>query len=152
MNNAKVAAKAPLLVKLSAGKTYAWCSCGLSSNQPFCDGSHKGSSFAPLLFQVDETKTYRLCQCKRTRDPGFCDGSHASLKSAISWRKGSFLPTCSTHQPFNNGGIIRRIDHLEIKKSPFNDTSFVGEFDETVLAVRFSDTTIIYSSKGEFGV
>ena len=30
----------PFLVKLEKGKTYAFCQCEESDNQPFCDGSH----------------------------------------------------------------------------------------------------------------
>ena len=30
-------------------KKYAWCACGESTNQPFCDGSHKGTGFSPIL-------------------------------------------------------------------------------------------------------
>lgn len=79
MDQPKIAAKVPVPVELEAGKTYAWCSCGESSNQPFCDGSHKGSAFAPRVFQAEETKTAYMCQCKHTKNPGFCDGSHKVL-------------------------------------------------------------------------
>jgi CDGSH-type Zn-finger protein len=37
----KIAVKYPSGVELKAGKTYLWCACGLSGNQPFCDSSHK---------------------------------------------------------------------------------------------------------------
>lgn len=76
---AKVAAKEPIPVELEAGKTYAWCTCGSSSQQPFCDGSHKGGDFTPLVFKADETKTAYMCQCKQTNNPGFCDGAHKNL-------------------------------------------------------------------------
>lgn len=79
MDQPKIAAKAPVPVALEAGKTYAWCSCGESSNQPFCDGSHKGSSFTPHMIKAEETKTAYMCQCKHTKNPGFCDGSHKVL-------------------------------------------------------------------------
>ena len=79
MAQPKIAGKAPMPVELEAGKTYAWCSCGESSNQPFCDGSHKGSEFAPKVFQAEETKTAYLCLCKGTQNPGFCDGTHKKL-------------------------------------------------------------------------
>ena len=39
-----IADKMPAVIKLEAGE-YWWCSCGKSSKQPFCDGSHQGSSF-----------------------------------------------------------------------------------------------------------
>lgn len=79
MSKPTVAGKAPIPVELEAGKNYAWCSCGNSSSQPFCDGSHKGSEFTPTVFKVEESKTYYMCACKATSNPGFCDGSHKSL-------------------------------------------------------------------------
>lgn len=79
MKKPTIAGKSPLPVQLESGKTYAWCSCGESSNQPFCDGSHKGSSFSPKVFVAEETKTAYLCNCKHTAKPGFCDGSHKLL-------------------------------------------------------------------------
>lgn len=75
-----VAAKSPKMEKLEAGKRYAWCACGKSENQPWCDGKHKGSSFAPKVFTVDEAKTAAMCMCKHTKNPPYCDGSHAKLE------------------------------------------------------------------------
>ena len=69
----------PIPVELEAGKTYYWCSCGQSSNQPFCDGSHKGGEFTPVKFEATESKRAYLCTCKKTSNPGFCDGTHKSL-------------------------------------------------------------------------
>jgi len=79
MANPKIAGKAPIPVELEAGKSYAWCTCGESTNQPFCDGSHAGSEFSPKVFKAEETKTAYMCTCKHTKNPGFCDGSHAKL-------------------------------------------------------------------------
>jgi len=79
MDKPKVAGTSPIRVELEKGKTYAWCTCGLSAKQPFCDGSHRGTSFAPLKFEAEETKTRSMCTCKATANPGFCDGSHKSL-------------------------------------------------------------------------
>lgn len=80
MEKGKVAGKAPQMVALKSGETYAWCSCGKSANQPFCDGSHQGSSFTPTVFTVDEPKQTALCMCKQTNNPPFCDGSHMKLR------------------------------------------------------------------------
>jgi len=79
MKEAKIAQKAPYAVDVEKGKTYHWCSCGLSKKQPFCDGSHKGTSFTPVAFTADETKQVFLCGCKRTKNPPFCDGSHTKI-------------------------------------------------------------------------
>ncbi|KAI9203552.1 uncharacterized protein BJ171DRAFT_600098 [Polychytrium aggregatum] len=71
---------APYPVDLEPGKDYYWCSCGKSQNQPFCDGSHKGSSFKPVKFTVDEAKKYFLCGCKLAESAPFCDGTHRKEK------------------------------------------------------------------------
>ena len=59
--------------------TYAWCACGKSSNQPYCDGAHKGSGMNPIIENVAETKTVAWCGCKNNASGPFCDGSHAKL-------------------------------------------------------------------------
>lgn len=79
MDLPKVYAKNPVAVELEAGKTYAYCTCGLSDKQPFCNGAHRGTEFVPMKFVAEETKTAYMCQCKHTSNPGFCDGSHKSL-------------------------------------------------------------------------
>uniref|UniRef100_A0A7S2W3Y3 Iron-binding zinc finger CDGSH type domain-containing protein n=1 Tax=Mucochytrium quahogii TaxID=96639 RepID=A0A7S2W3Y3_9STRA len=80
----KIAGLAPKAVKLEAGKDYYWCTCGLSKNQPFCDGSHRTvEGYAPQKFSVDEAKTGYMCLCKRTKNPPYCDGSHAKLGDSI---------------------------------------------------------------------
>lgn len=75
----RVAGKAPIPVDVEAGKSYFWCSCGKSSNQPFCDGSHKGSDFAPVKFEADENKRVFFCACKASSNQPLCDGSHKDL-------------------------------------------------------------------------
>jgi len=79
MATPKIAGKTPIAVELTEGQKYAWCTCGESANQPYCDGSHKGSEFTPLMCTATETKKVHLCTCKQTSNPGFCDGSHKSL-------------------------------------------------------------------------
>jgi CDGSH-type Zn-finger protein len=79
MSEPKIAQKSPYEVKLEQGKKYAWCACGHSSSQPFCDGSHQGTEFLPTLFTADESKTAYLCGCRRTGNKPFCDGTHTNL-------------------------------------------------------------------------
>ena len=79
MAEPKIAQKEPYEVDLVAGKKYAWCACGLSAKQPFCDGSHTPLGMAPVIFTAEATGTAYLCGCKRTGDNPFCDGSHESL-------------------------------------------------------------------------
>jgi CDGSH iron-sulfur domain-containing protein 3 len=69
----------PYQVELEAGKSYAWCRCGRSKKQPFCDGSHAGTGIEPLMFTAERTEHALLCGCKDTGDPPFCDGSHMLL-------------------------------------------------------------------------
>jgi len=58
---------------------YWWCACGRSKNQPYCDGSHKGTAHEPLRVQVDEARKVAWCACKRSANSPWCDGSHARL-------------------------------------------------------------------------
>ena len=66
----------PLGIEVEPGKSYWWCSCGKSANQPFCDGSHKGSEFAPLKYEATAARTVYFCACKATANAPLCDGSH----------------------------------------------------------------------------
>ncbi len=79
MNNPTVADTKPIEIELEANKTVYWCSCGQSKNQPFCDGSHKGSSFVPVELTPEKSEAVFLCLCKHTKNPPFCDGSHKKL-------------------------------------------------------------------------
>ncbi len=77
MTKPKIAATEPAAVELKGGQTIYWCACGLSANQPYCDGSHQGID--PMPFTPTDDGTYYLCQCKQTATPPLCDGSHARL-------------------------------------------------------------------------
>ena len=63
--------------ELEKGKTYAWCSCGKSDTQPWCNGAHQGSEFKPHIFTAENSKPAPICMCKKTKNPPYCDGSHA---------------------------------------------------------------------------
>ena len=74
-----IAQKAPYAVDVEAGKSYYWCSCGRSKTQPFCDGSHNGTSFSPVVYKADKTATVYFCGCKKSKNAPLCDGTHNQL-------------------------------------------------------------------------
>jgi CDGSH-type Zn-finger protein len=76
-----IAQKAPYKVELLAGYRYAWCSCGLSKQQPFCDGSHTStrSGMKPVIWTQQKDQTVFLCGCKGSGKVPYCDGTHTSL-------------------------------------------------------------------------
>jgi CDGSH-type Zn-finger protein len=76
MDTPKRAGDQPMAVDLEEGKRYAWCRCGESSNQPFCDGSHRTTNFTPEIFTAEKSGTVYLCMCKQTGNAPFCDGTH----------------------------------------------------------------------------
>ncbi len=79
-NDAPIIAKPkPFLVSVEKGKRYSWCACGRSKAQPFCDGSHAGTSIKPVCFIAEKTKDVLLCGCKHTKAGPFCDGAHNNL-------------------------------------------------------------------------
>ena len=73
-----IAKKTPAVLELEPG-TYYWCRCGKSQDQPYCDGSHEGTSFEPIEIVLEKKKRVALCQCKHTKTPPYCDGSHKHL-------------------------------------------------------------------------
>lgn len=79
MDEPVVAQRAPYPVDVEAGKTYWWCACGKSSSQPFCDGSHQGSSFTPVKFEAGQSGKVYFCGCKHSANGATCDGSHSRL-------------------------------------------------------------------------
>lgn len=73
-----VAQKAPYVLEVEPGK-YAWCACGRSASQPYCDGSHKGTAFRPVITEVTERKKIAWCGCKHSANKPFCDGAHRKI-------------------------------------------------------------------------
>ena len=69
MNKGKRAGDSAIAVDVEQGKSYYWCSCGKSSKQPFCDGSHKGTEFNPFVYKAESAKKMFFCACKQTINP-----------------------------------------------------------------------------------
>ncbi|MFW1676332.1 CDGSH iron-sulfur domain-containing protein [Pontibacter sp. JAM-7] len=70
------AGDAPIKVTVKQGQTYAWCACGRSTDQPFCDGSHQGTGIDPVVFKAERDDEVWLCLCKQTDTPPLCNGNH----------------------------------------------------------------------------
>lgn len=80
MDKANVFDTKSMKLELQPGN-YAWCACGHSKNQPWCDGSHRGGSFSPVKFTVEAAITKGMCLCKQSKNAPFCDGSHKALQA-----------------------------------------------------------------------
>lgn len=78
MSDPEVPQKAPYVQETNVGK-YAWCSCGKSDKQPFCDGSHRNTDMTPVIVEIETKKNVAWCGCKHTKTPPYCDGSHKDL-------------------------------------------------------------------------
>ncbi len=78
MTTPMIPQKAPYIVNETKGKK-AWCACGMSEKQPYCDGSHKMSGMSPIIVEIEADKKVAWCGCKNSRTKPFCDGSHNKL-------------------------------------------------------------------------
>lgn len=78
MTEPTIAGRGPWVGEVEAGEK-AWCACGRSANQPWCDGSHRGTGLVPVRFSLPAGRKVALCLCKRTKNPPYCDGSHRGL-------------------------------------------------------------------------
>lgn len=74
----KICDNKPLALEVEPG-TYWWCACGRAAEQPFCDGSHKGTGLQPVKYEVTEKTKVWWCNCKHTQKAPLCDGSHKNL-------------------------------------------------------------------------
>ena len=67
-------------IDVEKDKVYSWCACGLSKNQPFCDGSHVSTNIRPVIYKAAESKRVGFCGCRKTKSSPLCDGSHRDDK------------------------------------------------------------------------
>ncbi|MDB3954388.1 CDGSH iron-sulfur domain-containing protein [Alphaproteobacteria bacterium] len=79
MSDPIVAQKSPYEVQVEVGESYWWSACGKSKEQPFCDGSHKGTGFSPIEYKCTESGTQYFCGCKYIKDTPMCDGAHKGV-------------------------------------------------------------------------
>ena len=68
----------PFVMTVKPGR-YAWCACGLSAKQPYCDGSHSSTTVRPVLLEITEEKQVAWCGCKASGKKPFCDGTHKTV-------------------------------------------------------------------------
>ena len=66
----------PYKIDAKAGQTLYFCSCGLTKNPPYCDGSHKGSGKSPHAVKVEKDGPVWACGCGKSKNLPLCDGSH----------------------------------------------------------------------------
>ncbi len=78
MTEPKIASRKPYVLDAEPG-TYAWCACGLSQKQPFCDGAHAGTGIVPRIETIEEARKVAWCGCKHSGNKPFCDGTHSAL-------------------------------------------------------------------------
>lgn len=79
MDKPVIVQTSPIPIEVEAGTTYFWCACGKSKNQPFCDGSHKGSEFTPVKYEAEQAAKVYFCGCKYSQNAPMCDGTHKTL-------------------------------------------------------------------------
>ena len=79
MTNPDIFQKSPLPTEMEECKTYFWCACGKSAEQPYCDGSHMGTEFSPVKYTAEKTGKVFFCGCKHSAKAPLCDGTHSKL-------------------------------------------------------------------------
>ena len=79
MDKPVIVQKSSLKMVMEPG-TYWYCACGRSSNQPFCDGSHKGTSFRPQKVVIEEQRLVAWCMCRHSEKGYLCDNKHRELR------------------------------------------------------------------------
>ncbi|MCC5854368.1 MAG: CDGSH iron-sulfur domain-containing protein [Idiomarina sp.] len=99
MSQPIIANNKPAKVTLEKGREYAFCRCGRSKDQPFCDGSHAGSGFTPKMFKAEDSGDFYLCQCKQTGDAPFCDGTHKQFSQDQIGKEAPEVKTTDAGKP-----------------------------------------------------
>ena len=109
----EIARLKPYLVAVTEGRTYLWCACGRSMNQPFCDGSHKGTPFQPIRWKAGSTEEKLFCGCKHTAGAPFCDGTHNRLSETYAEADPDDRSTARLidYEQLESGALKARLDN-----------------------------------------
>ncbi len=116
----------PYYVELETDRSYVWCACGRSRNQPWCDGSHRGTGTGPVTYRATRDNEEALfCGCKKTATPPFCDGAHNSLADVYPSddphsEKNRAVPEVRRHPAaamLNGGCYVVATRHLPLQTS-----------------------------------
>ena len=75
----------PYVVMVEHGREYLWCACGTSKSQPWCDGSHKGTSYEPIAFTAPLSAEFHMCGCKRSNNKPYCFGNCRGHHRRTDW-------------------------------------------------------------------
>lgn len=99
MSNPVIADNKPVKVNLTKGDEYHFCTCGRSKSQPFCDGSHVGTSFTPKVIVSKEDGDAYLCACKHSNNSPYCDGTHQKFTDDQVGKEGPGLGSQTSDIP-----------------------------------------------------
>ncbi|KGD60315.1 hypothetical protein T9A_02708 [Alcanivorax jadensis T9] len=80
MDKPVTVSRQPYPLPVKKGEKVFWCACGRSKNQPYCDGSHKGTDITPVAYTAPRDKIVFFCGCKHSGKGPVCDGSHVQVK------------------------------------------------------------------------
>lgn len=69
--------KGPYLCEEDGSRKF-YCRCGESKNQPYCDGTHKGTGVSPMPVEPKVGKV-AWCGCRKSGNLPYCDGTHARI-------------------------------------------------------------------------
>ena len=71
----------PYNLYLEQAKVYWFCTCGISSNNPWCDFmcNRLTTRNRPIYFNVNESGYYKICTCKMSANAPFCNGTHREV-------------------------------------------------------------------------
>ena len=73
MNKGQRAGEGSIVVEVEQDKSYYWCTCGQSKNQPFCDGSHKVTGYSNVPYKAIKDEIVFFCGCKKSSNKPLCD-------------------------------------------------------------------------------